>query len=275
MMTASQPIRWAIVDDTAGAPCADGTVLTQAIMQNMALAVTIQLCRDLGCEDSVRVAADVNDIQPGERVFAFRNGLPEAPGALAYHSIDGVGVEFGMGDWASCSSAIGAGPSGSGAFSHEALETRGDRACNGWADDGAGSLHATERCDAVEVQSYAITLDDGTQVFVSDFLYDAWWIPGAPGPYSYCAAAGLAPDCPGPFQTAPGNGGNYQVIAPSPTASSQIFASIGFPGVSLGDVVLKLAEHGGHAGPHIHGTPRNPAKAAHWSSRTYRRGVRG
>jgi hypothetical protein len=251
MMQASEARRWVFCDETGGAPCQDGTILTPAILGQIAEACTIQLNRDYGCDDRAR-AGTSDAIQPGERLYIFRNGLPEAPGALAYHAVDGSGVEFGFEDWSSCSSATGPGGASVGA-SHECLETKGDPGCNQSSNDGQGTLHANERCDACETQWYPITISDGTAVFVSNFLLDAWYIPGHPPPYTYMTANGIegGVECPGPMLTAPGHGGNYQSVQPDPGGETQIFA-------------LRKA-------PRIIGTPRRPEKTFHWSSRIARR----
>jgi len=249
---------WVLIDETNGATTGDGNKVTYAVLEQIAAAITLQQARDYGPECggpavTMRAGGGPNDVQPGERVFALKDALPEAPGAVAYHSIDGRGVAFAMLAISTCDSLTGPGTSVSSAVSHEVCETRGDEGCNLWADDGAGTEHAHEECDAVEVQSYP--MPDGT--YVSNFVLPSFWIPGAAGPYSYMAKAGLpgAVDPPGPMQTAPGHGGNYQAVRPSPSGESQV-----------------TAEHA--HGARLHGTPRNPTKVAHWSSRTSRRGVR-
>jgi len=75
-------------------------------------------------------------------------------------------------------------------------------------------LHAVEVCDAVEIQTYGKTCNDGTVVQVSNWLLRSWFIPGAAGPYDYMTFEKIsgAVSPPGPLQTAPGHGGNYQII---------------------------------------------------------------
>lgn len=50
-----------------------------------------------------------------------------------------------------------------------------------------------------------------------NWLLQAWFVPGAPGPYDYMTAAKLpgAVSPPGPLQTAPGKGGNYEIVCKS------------------------------------------------------------
>jgi hypothetical protein len=248
-------IRWVILDETGGAPCANGEVLSPSSLARLAAAATLQLNRDVGVDSSVRAGSGPTDVQPGERVFTFRPGLPEAPGALAYHAVDGSGVEFGAEDITGCSSLFGPGSSALAALTHETNETEWDRGCNQWLDDLGGKLHAKERCDAIEVQTYDVGMPDGQPAFVSNFLLDAWTIPNAPGPYTWMGANGLpgAVEPPGPMQTAPGQGGNYQSVETAPT----------------GDPGQVTAMRRGHR--HVEGMPSRPAKVAHWSSRTYRR----
>lgn len=250
---------WVLIDDTSGAPTTSGEVITPTKLARMAEALTIQANRDYapecgGSNTVYRAGANAKDIQPGEYVFSFVPTLPDASGALAYHSIDGVGVPFAFEAVDLCDTVLGLGESCSAAASHEGCETEGDKGCNGYKDDDLGTEHAEERCDAVEAQSYAVLCQDGTSVGVSNFLLDAWFIPGTVGPYDFMTKAGLpgaiAP--PGPFQTAPANGGNYQVERTSPTNATQVTAK--------------------HAkAVRITGSPRKPAKVAHWSSRASRR----
>jgi hypothetical protein len=99
--------------------------------------------------------------------------------------------------------------------SHEILETADDEGANQFANDNKGLLHAVEMCDDVEVQTYGKTCEDGTVVQVSNWLLRSWFIPEAAGPYDYMTFAKIpgAVSPPGPLQTAPGHGGNYQIIS--------------------------------------------------------------
>lgn len=261
MTTANSPIHWVLLDETGGAQCQDGSTLSPDVLTRMAQALSYQLAHDYGCDSDARAGKDPTDILPGERVYTFRNGLPEAPGAVAYHSVDGSGVEFGMQDITACSS-LWALDGALMAASHEFCETEGDRGCDGWSDDGQGTLHAQERCDAIETQGYPVTLSDGTQGIVANFLLDVWFIPGAAGPYTYAGANGMpSVEPPGPMQIAPSPGqGNYDSVEPAPTSSNQVF---GFE-----------FTHKDRAGRHMRGRPKDSKKAEHWSSRTYKRGHR-
>jgi hypothetical protein len=59
------------------------------------------------------------------------------------------------------------------------------------------------------------TCRNGTVIQVSNWLLRSWFIPGAAAPYKHMTFAnrpGAVP-LPGPLQTAPGQGGNYQIIS--------------------------------------------------------------
>jgi hypothetical protein len=67
-------------------------------------------------------------------------------------------------------------------LSHEVCETTLDSACDLWADAGAGVAYARELCDAVESDSYQVTVGTGTnaiEAMVSDFLLPPWFDPNA------------------------------------------------------------------------------------------------
>ena len=212
-------IRWALIDATNGTPAQNGEVLTPDKLLRMAHAMTTQLARDAGSDSIVRAAAGPDDVQEGECKMTIAAGLPEAaPGAVAYHTEDG-GVESAPIDITVCASILGAfGVSVAG--SHELLEADWDPGCNQLADDGSGTLHPKERCDACEIRAYGIDLGDGgTIVCVSDFLTAAWVEPASPGPYTFMAQHGLVdvatgvipPDAPGPMKLCPGDG-NYDAV---------------------------------------------------------------
>jgi hypothetical protein len=211
-------VRWVLIDQTNGATTQDGSTLSPSVLSHIAEAVQNQVLNEFaaewGAQATIRVGANMNDIQPGEWVYGFVPQLPDAPGASAYHDINGNGVPFALCAVTTCGSLYG--PDGvSVDASHEILETAGDEGANQFANDNKGLLHAVEMCDAVEVQTYGKTCADGTVVQVSNWLLRAWFAPGAAGPYEYMSFAGLpgAVAPVGPLQTAPGNGGNYQIVS--------------------------------------------------------------
>lgn len=245
-------VKWVLIDSTNGAATQDGSRLSSAVLANIAEAVQNQIDQEFaaewGAQVTLRVGANANDVQPGEWVYGFVASLPDAPGASAYHDINGTGVPFALCAVTTCGSLLG--PTGiSVDASHEILETAGDEGANQFANDNHGLLHAVEMCDAVEVQTYGKTCQDGTVVQVSNWLLRSWFMPGAAGPYDYMTSANIpgavAPS--GPLQTALGHGGNYQIVSKW-GSDKQVFA---------------IAQH-------LVGT-RRKGMHPHWSSRAGRR----
>lgn len=211
-------VKWVLIDSSKGATTQDGSRLSAAVLNHIAEAVQDQVNREFaaewGAKAAVRVGASRSDIKPGEWAYDFLPSLPDAPDASAYHDINGKGVPFALCAVKTCDSLLG--PTGiSVDASHEILETAGDQGANQFANDDKGLLHAVEMCDAVEVQTYGKTCKDGAVVQVSNWLLRSWFIPGAAGPYDYMSFAKIpgAVSPPGPLQTAPGKGGNYQIIS--------------------------------------------------------------
>jgi hypothetical protein len=222
-------VNWVLIDETKGATTSDGGKLSADVLSHIAEAVSNQVNQEFatewGARATLRVGANAKDIKPGEWAYAFLAALPDAPGASAYHDINGKGVPFALCAVQTCGSLYG--PDGvSVDASHEILETAGDEGANLFANDNKGSLHAFEMCDAVEIQTYGKTCKDGTIVQVSNWLLRAWFIPGAAKPYEYMSMAKLhgAVSPSGPLVTAQGHGGNYQIISKA-TGSKQVFGA--------------------------------------------------
>lgn len=122
--------------------------------------------------------------------------IPEAPGALGYHTTDANGlplIKIGVnailangGDWLLLALSVAS------VVSHEVLETLADWAANRWADRGDGTQWALEDADPVEGDSY-VQMTWGVPVTVSNFVHPAFFDPGAVGPWDHM---GL---CTGPF----------------------------------------------------------------------------
>src|SRR5215469_14761771 len=211
-------VKWVLIDSTNGATTQDGSKLSPAVLAHIAEAVQDQVNHEFaaewGAQATLRVGANANDIQPGEWAYGFVGSLPDAPGASAYHDINNKGVPFALCAVTTCGSLLG--PNGvSVDVSHEILETAGDEGANQFAYDNKNLLHAVEMCDAVEVQTYPKTCKDGTVVQVSNWLLRSWFTPGTARPYDYMTSAKIAGAVspPGPLQTAPGHGGNYQIVS--------------------------------------------------------------
>jgi hypothetical protein len=256
-------LSFVLIDETTSAATLK---LTPAVLADIAEACQTQLNADYGpeCggEYSVRVGKDSNDILPGEVAYIYQDTLPQAPTAEAYHDVQGNGVPFALCALDDCQSLTGEGSSASSATSHELLETAGNPGCNKFLNDGQGNVKAAERCDAVEVQTYPITVTSGNIVYVSNFVLDSWQIPGSAGPYTFMTKAGLegGVDPSGPMQTAPGGGGNYQIVAPFTDKETQITAKFAAERKTDGGVIAAM----------IQGKPKNLHKTLHWSSRARR-----
>jgi len=257
---------WVLLDLTNGASTASGEKLSHADLEAIAAAVQIQLNRDVapyygdpgGAGHRVRAGTSSTDIQPGECVHAIVPALPAEPEAIAFHDVTGAGVPCSFDAISLNDTILGQGNSLAVSTSHELTEATGDPPCNMWAADGQGRQVAKELADAVEMQTYPITLPGGKVVYVSNFVLPSFFTPNAPPPYDFISRNGpnVSPP-PGPFQTAPGNGGNYQIVETEGKGEHQI-----------------TAEHAPTHRAMVHGTPAKLAKRRHWSSRTYRRGVR-
>jgi len=244
--------RWVLIDETAGAACANGDKLSPEALALIAELALLQLNGEFSDEYgglySIRVGSGPTDIEPGERAFVYKATLPEAPGASAYHDRNGQGVPVAFCAVTTCQDLYG--PVGVLVdTTHELLEAAADPGADLEADDGV-HVHAYEVCDPVEVQTYPKTASNGAVGMVSNWVLRSWWVPGAAGPYDYMNAAGfpgaVAP--PRPLEIAPGDGGNYQIMGPSSQAQqAQVF------------------------GRRIVGSPRKPNRVSHWSSRASRR----
>jgi hypothetical protein len=230
-------MRWVLLNEGKSAPITAQASPTW--LADVAGAMTVQLNRDLapnwGGSYSVRAGKDANDVAADECVMALVDDLPQAPDAVAFHSVLGNAQPFALESLNACNTLDDV----SKAISHELCEAAGDPYTNLWADGGQGTSYARELCDAVESWGYLI---NGIQV--SDFVLQSFFAVGAVGPYHFLASTGEMPDLAGPFATA---WGGYQVVRAEGSTTSQIHGAI---------AVSRLP------------------KRRHWSSRTYRRGAR-
>jgi hypothetical protein len=200
------PLRVVFVNDAKTSPLTP--LVTPAWLQDCATACLTQLLDHVapvyGGTYELRVGANSTDIQDGEVVFAIVDDLPDAPGAIAYHSTNGGDVPTAFLALSTCGTLDDV----STAISHELVETAGDQSCDLWADDGRGYEWARELCDAVESNSYQVN-----GIAVSDFLLPGFFGQNDPGPYSFLQAnptlAHKLVGIPsGSFQTA---AGGYQI----------------------------------------------------------------
>ncbi len=233
-------MRFVLINEGTAASALTAQV-TPAWLARCAAACQIQLNRDVASEWGgsfvVRAGANAGDIGAGEIVFSLVDSLPEAPGAIAYHDVEGHDVPVAFLALSTCNTLDDV----STAVSHEFCETWGDASCDLWADDGAGNEWALELCDAVESASYPIDLGEGQPpIAVSDFLLRSFFGPGAVAPYSFKETAAA------PFKTA---SGGYQIKRSSGTGETQVQAMEG-------------SKRGARVASRLH----------HWSSRPARRG---
>lgn len=235
-------MRFVHVDESTVTDAQYGGQLTAPVLAQMAAAHEIQLNRDVSLEYGgnyrVRAGDSKEDIQPGEIVCVIVDALPNAPGAVAYHDTTGASVPVVFAARTQCSSLLEGAHSLSCALSHELCETVGDEACNLWVDDGSGAEFARELCDATENDTYEIN-----GVTVSNFVLKAFFAPGSVGPFTYLGTVGTDP-ISSPLVT--GLGG-YQIKRSGAGNEAQVFGELHEPRL---------------------------AKKRHFSSRTYRRGVR-
>jgi hypothetical protein len=116
-------------------------------------------------------------VPPGAHIIGVFDDDTQ-PGALGWHTEDAgeaiYGRVFAHPVLQNGGDALTKQLSVASVLSHEVLEMFGDPDVNLWADDGRGILHALELCDAVEADSYPITVDT-TAVTVSNFLTPAWF----------------------------------------------------------------------------------------------------
>jgi len=226
----------------AGNALEHGGPISAELLAAIAAALDVQLNAHVspywGGNYSVRAGAAGDVPLAGEVVCALVDSLPDAPGAVAYHDVDGHETPVVWLARTACNSLTSGSDSVSSALSHELCEAAGDPFVNAWRDDGHGSEWAQELCDAVQETGYT---QDG--IAVSNFVLPSFFAPGASGPYDYLGALGR-PAISAPLQTAPGG---YQINRTGGGGEVQVFGAI---------------------------APRRRARKAHFSSRTSRRGAR-
>jgi hypothetical protein len=279
-------MKFVLVDETNGATTSTGEALNPSFLSWAAriLDVFLNVCVGafwgIAGGAFVRAASSISDILDNEWPQHIQPALLDAPGAIAYHTVNGVGVPdlydgitlsdtlFGPGGWLQ-------------AISHEFAETVADPGTNILCADNAGKLFAREVGDPLETQSFPITIHpdgsatfDGTNAgpsadgsftgYVTNFVTEGYFIPSHMGPYDFMTAKGLpggtAPI--GPFQIVPANGGDYQIWETDPQSEQQVFAAHKAESELFGKVRVTGS------------LSYRAAKKMHFTSRAHRRGLR-
>ncbi len=260
---------WVLIDESKGAKCADGSTITAGALASIVEAVSAQLNNEFAAEYggtvTLRVGASSTDIKPNEFAYFLVPDFPDEPGASAYHT-DANGRPVSYCAVTTCANLLGQNGV-SVDISHELCEAQGDPGCNRLLDDTQGQVHADEKCDAVEMQSYPYKCKNGTVVQLSNFLLQAWGIPGASGPFDYMTKTSLAGAVApaSPMATANGDGGNYQIVAPFQGSSeTQVTAKRGFFSRLFGQEPPRAPGESRLVGTRRKGQP-------HWTSRAGRR----
>jgi hypothetical protein len=241
---------WHLINQSTR-PTRTGAPLTSTVLGLIAWAVEKQVNEDFvplcGGEPIAVRTSDGSDVAPDERVLTFVDALPASPNAHTDYC-----------DVTTCADLFG--PSGvSVDASHAVLEHQGNPNCCLTVDDGRGREHEWERCDPVELQTYAKLHPSGQAVHVSNFLLNAWVDPTSRGPFTYMASKGVPgyTEPAGPFKSAVGG---FQLSYPS--GSSKVTKVFGKD--KLSDLIIR-----NHMSV-IKGFPRKRNGAMHWSSRPSR-----
>lgn len=103
----------------------------------------------------------------------------DVAGALGYHDLTASGKAIGK---IFAKTDLDYNLAWSVTASHELLEMLGDPYVNLTAQISDTQFYAYESCDACESDDQGYLIDG---VLVSDFVYPAWFIPGAQAPYDY------------------------------------------------------------------------------------------
>jgi hypothetical protein len=124
----------------------------------------------------------------------------DAPGAAGFHDY-AAGLAYGR-------VRASADPLDATCESHEAAELWADPRCSIWIPMPDGRFTAREICDACEADRYDIEVTIGAEtrrIWVSDFLLPAWFVSGAPRPYTFLDSVDE------PFGLSR-NGGGYRLV---------------------------------------------------------------
>lgn len=156
-------------------------------------------CASYGSEADVEAdpqsAADVK--------FEVTDEIPEAPGAVAYHTTDANGRPLCKIGWAVVQQSGGSLMRGANSLSvgisHECIEAEGDAYVKSWSDYDASREVANEWCDPVQDEAYDIPVPTGDAtsephqlVAVSNFVTQEWFSDETTGPFDYLGSRSAA-----------------------------------------------------------------------------------
>lgn len=153
--------------------------LTSTLVEQIANAIQEQTATDFSLDwetlGAVVEVLDMSQVPPTcDTIVHFVDTIPEAPDALAYHTIDNNGVpvaRLGVNTILSNGGTINTGAeSVSCAASHEILETIEDEYCSQWNDWDGTKKVAYEVCDPVQDESYEIN-----GIAVSNYVTREWF----------------------------------------------------------------------------------------------------
>jgi hypothetical protein len=152
---------------------------------------------------------------PAGAVLAYFLYNADAAGMLGYHDTDPNGNPFIRVFVETILSNGGTSLAGSVSVSvcagHEADEEAADPSCLATATAPDGSVWALEVCDPVESSSYNVTLSDGSEVAVSNFVYPSFFENGGQPPFDHLGIVS------GPFTLVQGG---YAIINGQPAFGS-------------------------------------------------------
>jgi hypothetical protein len=167
---------------------------------------------------------------PTGAVLAYFLRNADVASALGYHDADPNGNPYIRVFVETILNAGGSSLTGNRSVSvcagHEADEEVVDPGCNGTATAPNGDVWALEVGDPVESSTYAVTLSDGSQVAVSDFVYPAFFDPQGQPPFDHVGVVGS------PFTIAHGGYAminNQQVFAAESGGTTTDRRAAGYP----------------------------------------------
>jgi len=141
-----------------------------------------------------------SEVQPGERVLHIVDSIPDAPGALAYHTVDErgnpvlrLGIEENRAQGGALLDVL------SESISHEIFETAKNPFVNRYLDCGLDKKVADEVCDPAQGSPYR----RGTTA-IANFTLPAWSdAEDAEGPYDFVTSQHGRTVLTKPFDCAP------------------------------------------------------------------------